>query len=465
MQIIPHVNPLSDLINQIFQMMSSTNTTIPSTLKEQVKVLRQSLENDITGLANTILDFTVNCACVDFSIETENKSLTKILNNWLENINSNLRGKIPCGIKPLEKQYYLERWKASSLIVLRVIWEDIDGWIQPSLCWFVDGEDIEIDTNDESALIGSDKYYLNISKNNKILLPKNLNESIYIQKPFEKWSETYPVPFVIKRGIYKNIEIYRAFSEKGESLIRKAIEYLLLMRKGTEGLAKTGNANFSYTNDDLKSISTDFKKIIKESRETGSTPSYFTNFDTQIDHLIPDYTRILSASLYSQMERRLLAGLGIIDILESTGSTRKEGLMSPKPLISEINSGINDFSSILDDLVTDMIIRNKVKHRKLTGNMVKINHSPVKEFIDTDLKQILRSVYDRGGLSLRTLVEVVGESNFDVEIERRKGEESIKDIMFPPVIQNTFTDNSPVSKKTNPKEEDPSEIKDRIDLQ
>lgn len=139
--------------------------------------------------------------------------------------------------------------------------------------------------------------------------------------------------------------------------------------------------------------------------------------------------------------------------------------MSPKPLISEINSGINDFSSILDDLVTDMIIRNKVKHRKLTGNMVKINHSPVKEFIDTDLKQILRSVYDRGGLSLRTLVEVVGESNFDVEIERRKGEESIKDIMFPPVIQNTFTDNSPVSKKTNPKEEDPSEIKDRIDLQ
>ena len=47
-------------------------------------------------------------------------------------------------------------------------------------------------------------------------------------------------------------------------------------------------------------------------------------------------------------------------------------------------------------------------------------------------------MYDKGLLSKRTTVEVLGEIDLDVEVKRRKSEteEKLDDVMYPPVIQN-----------------------------
>ena len=69
--------------------------------REKVLAVKELLDNDISGIVNSVLDFSINCALVEYSVKTSNSTLTAFLNDWLLNINSDLRGKIPVGIKAL----------------------------------------------------------------------------------------------------------------------------------------------------------------------------------------------------------------------------------------------------------------------------------------------------------------------------------------------------------------------------
>ena len=97
-------------LSQFLSLFSLKQINIPTNLKAQVERIDQLLLSDVSGLVNSLIDFSVSAAEVDFSIETSNKNLSKLFNSWLNNINSSLRGKVPTGISSLAKQYYLERW-------------------------------------------------------------------------------------------------------------------------------------------------------------------------------------------------------------------------------------------------------------------------------------------------------------------------------------------------------------------
>jgi hypothetical protein len=433
------LNPLLKWLWDLLSMFSGEEITIPGDFHTQVSSVRKVLDSDLSGMVNSVLDFAIDCSLVDYSVETANANLTTKLNVWLKNINEELRGKIPTGVKSLAKEYFRERWKGSSLLLLRTTWEEVDGFWLPTKLWFINGENLLVKDANGSRVIGEEVYsiILDRDKNKTQTLPHYEEEKIFVQKPYSNWSELYPTPFLIQRGIYRNLKMLELINKKGEKIVAKALEYLFAMKKGTENLAIKGN--LVYDEKDLKKVKDDFNAVVSNSKTQSGIPAYVTNFDTEMEHLIPDYSKAINANLYAPMEKRILAGLGLIEIVEGTTSSRREGILNPKPFIAEIRQGISDFKAILNDIMQTIIERNTVNHRKYVATDIKIYATPVKAFITDAIRDHLRSMYDRGCLSHQSYIEIVGEDmEYEIEVQRRKDEyvEGVEDLLYPPVIVN-----------------------------
>lgn len=437
------VKPVSnglDWLSKILSLFASKQISIPVDYTDKVREVNTLLQNDVSGLVNSILDLGISAGSVDFSAETSNASLTKFLDGWLKNINVELRGKIPVGINALAKEYYRERWKGSSFLLLRTIWENRDGYTVPTKLWFVDGKDIVISDNEHIRELGTETYGLRISDTKVLDLPANRNrERVFIQKPYERWSTHYPVPYLIKKGVYYNVKFLEELATKGSNVVGKAMEYLMMMKKGDVELAKLNNSDYVYSEEDLKKIKSAVSNLIDDMKSNGGTPFYTTNFDTELQHLIPEYNKALESGLYAPIERRILAGLGFIEVVEGITSTRRDAIINPRVFVSEVQQAVKDFSSLLRDVMFTMIELNKPAHRKMMNQeYIEIRTSPVKQFFSEDSKDFMRSLYDRGLLSRRTLVELGVDMDFDAEVERRKREkkQTLDETMFPPVVQN-----------------------------
>jgi len=256
-----NLNPLVGWINDLISLFSNETIKVPREFHDQVSKLQRLLESDVSGLVNTLLDFAVDCALVDYKIETSNSNLTTLLNDWMKTINSDLRGKVEVGIRGLAKQYFIERWKNSSLCLMRVLFEETtlnnSKFYLPQKMWFVDGGKVYIEEDGETAQIGEENYELKVgkSKSDRISLPKNSNEFIFVQKPYSKWGAYYPVPFLIQRGIYRNLEFLSLLSRKGEMVVGKALEYLFVMKKGLERLFV--EKGISYSKEELEDFRPD----------------------------------------------------------------------------------------------------------------------------------------------------------------------------------------------------------------
>lgn len=439
--VIKGINPLLTWISDLLALFQAEPIRVPKDYREQVIEIKNILNNDPCGLVSSILDFAISCSAVEFKIETDNKTLTKVLNSWLKEINISLRGKIPTGIEPLSKEYFRERWKGSSNLLLRSFWTDKKDFILPTTLFFVDGEDILCkDPKDAGAIVlGSEKYFIRVDSDEKndIALPSQENELIFVQKPYEAWGIRYPVPFLIKRGLYKNLKFYALLSSKSEYIVARALEYLMLMKKGTERLTLEGKPEYTYSEEDLKGIRDDLKQLLMQKKNEAGVPIYATNFDTVIEHFIPEYSKALNEGIYTPIEKRLLSGLGLVEIIEGLASTRREAILNPKPFIEEINQGIKDFEGMLLDIVYTIIDKNKAAHPKFMNSEIRIIHSPVTAFLNDKMLTLMRSIYDRGRISSQTLLDLVG-LDFDVEVQRRKDAKSNRDeqTLYPPIIQN-----------------------------
>jgi len=432
------LGPSLTWLSQMLSFFSSDVITIPGNYREQVIKIKALLSNDVSGLANSILDFAIKSALVNYRVETNNSNLTTLFNNWINNINSDLRGTVPTGINALAKEYFRELWKGSSFILLRSVWEDVDGMVLPTKLWFVEGEDILVeDGNKEMKVIGDEKYYLRINESKKQKLPSEKNEEIFIQKPFSSWGTLQPIPFLIQRGVFENISMLDVLLTRGQRMIDKALEYILLMKKGDRELAKMQNPDFIYSKEDLTEVSEDITKFAANRKTKTGLSAYVTNFDTELEHIIPEYSRILKQELYTPVERRILAGLGMVEVVEGITTTRREAVLNPKPFKSIVEQGVEDFKLLLND-VLETIKQKNSRRRKYWGKIIKIYNDPIQEFITKEAKEVLRNAYDRGSLSKRTYTELVAERDFDIEVDRRQEEkdDGLEDLMYPPVIQN-----------------------------
>ena len=415
---------------------------IPDDFAGQNRVIQEMFNNDITGVINTILKYAIDSASqANYKIECPNTNVEDLLNSWIKRINFNINGQIPSGLKELSKEYFKERWTGSSLCLLRAVdWSDKklnnNEITIPTALYFVNGASVTIDSpKDENFKLGSYQYYLDKDKKNK--LPKNKNEAIIVRKPFSRWFDKYPIPYTVKQGIYKNYKAIEILQDKGDEVVTKVLPYLFLLKKGTENLYLQGKVK--YGDEDMKTMNKNFKEKLKEYKgKKGEVPIFATPFDTEMEHLMPDLIKVLNQDLYNQGYRALLAGLGFIDVVQGLASTRKESVLNPAPFIEEVNDGVEDFKSIIFDLVQMIIEKNKELHPKLFGesNELKVVNSPLK--INTErIQDILRSGFDRGVISITTYQELLGVDS-DVEKERREYESNkgLDETFYPHIIQN-----------------------------
>lgn len=413
---------------------------VPSDFHNQVKAIKEMLQDDVSGLIDSLTDFAVDSAVVDYNIETNNSTLNEILKKWMDKINISYEGKVPPGIKALAEEYFKERWKYSSFPILRIKeWEKAEnGIIVPSKMYFLDGGSIyakEKNKDENMTLLGYN-YYLGQGSQ------KPLEKGFLFAKTNGRWFDKYPIPYLIKRGIYHNYKIIHTLKKNQTTVLDQIIPYLLLIKKGTEGLA-TNNVK-TYSSTELQQVINDFQSLMNELKSTTTkekliqSPIRASNFDEEIKHLIPDLSTIFDPKLFVQAERNILSGLGFIDVIQGISDTRRESVLNPKVFISEIKKGVEDFkNNILKPLIYMIQEKNK-NHVKYMNSNFMITSSPIKGFMTDDFKETIRSLYDRGIVSAQTAVELVAEVEFETEVRRREGEaeRGLENTLYPPIIRN-----------------------------
>lgn len=304
---------------------------VPSTYHKRVEAIREFLEDDVTGLVGSLTGFAVNSASVDFRIETDNDNLTDKLSNWLETVNIGFGGQIPTGIKELSKEYFKERWQASSFPILKLHkWERVGDLVLPTQMYILDGEsvyakDIEND-DDKLSLIGYE-YYLGDNLEEKNKLKSTKNHDYIITKPFGRWHDKYPNPYLIKNGVYHNYKIIDSLKRKETEVLDQILPYLMLIKQGSPELFKQGK---TLSESDLQNIIDQMQDLYDEMKATQvndkqiKAPIRASNFTEEISHLIPDLRTIFAEELFTVAEKNILSALGFLDIAEAVSSIDKK---------------------------------------------------------------------------------------------------------------------------------------------
>ena len=259
---------------------------VPSDFHGQAEAIKLMLEDDVSGLVDSLTDFAVDSACVNFSVETDNEEFSKILRLWLDELNSAYKGKIPSGITPLAKEYFKERWKGASFPVLKITdWKTINGIKVPSKMFFVDGGSIQakdVDDDKYVKLLNYDYYVGDAEEEDN-----KLDKGVIITKPYGRWFDKYPTPYLVKRGVYHNFKIIQSLKNKETEILDQVLPYMLLLKKGSEALALQDKK--IYTNAELTGVIKDLKEFIKKIKENPEgIPIRATQFDEDLKHFIPD---------------------------------------------------------------------------------------------------------------------------------------------------------------------------------
>lgn len=423
-------------INYLF---TTGEIKIPSGFHERCTSVANMLDNDVSGIVSTIIDYSINSASeAIFKVECSDEPLEKLLNVWVSKLNINIDG-FPTGLQEFAKEYYKERWAGSSLCLARVSnWESIsvgnNSIKVPTVLYFVNGASVFIDRkNPKNFRPGTDKYYLDKEKKNEI--PKN-NEQIILQKPFARWFSQYPSPYLVKKGVLKNWLAMQVLMSKGDEVISKVLPYLFVILKGDKDIFLQKDVD--YSDDELTELITNFKSALEKYKtEKGKVPANAVPFDQKYEHLIPDLLPILREELYKQGYRAILSGLGFVDLLEIAQS-RQETRLNPKPFITEVNAGVADFKSLLLDVIRLIIAENKIDHRKLFSDnkSLKIVNSPLKINVERILDS-LRSGFVYGAISIETYQEILGiDPEQELERMRKEWSDNLREIFYPHLIQN-----------------------------
>ena len=311
-----NVNIESILMSNFLNLMLSNSAT-PADFHGQVAKVKDMLSEDVSGLVDSLSDFMVNSANVGCSIETGNDKFTATLKKWLDTINIGYNGQVPIGINALAKEYYSERWKYSSLPVLRIAkWEKIDGIMLPTKMFFLDGGSIYAKKKDDNNTIRLLDYDYFLGKP-EAKAPNQLIKNVLFSKVNGRWFDKYPKPFLVKRGIYRNWKLIDTIKGQEERILKRIIPYLLQITKG----GMFGDKVKTYSNKQLTGIMNEFKQIAKDIRQDEGMGIRVSNMDEEIKHLIPDLSDMFNPVLFANAERAILTGFGFVDIMEATANS------------------------------------------------------------------------------------------------------------------------------------------------
>lgn len=410
----------STVINAIKRLQNGIS--ISSAYHEQMKQINLLLRNDESGLINSVLDFMIHAASVPMLIETKNENFDKLLKTWQNDLlNADIGMDIPRGLDSLSSEYFRERWK-SSFIGLNIVWKDYEiggeKWSLPSTMYFLDGASIYPE-NKTKTLSGT-KYYLDNNKTIELKSGEKSNKTVLIRKPFNSWYELHPTPYLVKRGVLYNFLVKKAITSKQADVVSQIIPYLLLLRSGSDKLAEL---EMLASSDDLKEFKESLISAVKDHNQTGEFGKLVAslNYDTQLEHFIPDLTKLFDEKIVKSVNKNILAGLGLIELV-GFSKNREEAILNPKVLIEEVKDGVNDWSLMLDEVTKQIAERNEKNHSRLVKNDISVIPGTIKAFLSDEGKRFLMSLHDRGLTDTEGFIDDVADKKINTVLDRRDKE-------------------------------------------
>lgn len=408
------------------------NINVSKEFKGQVTQIDKLLSNDKTGLVSTIVDFMTHSSTVDMKIETKNDTLNTALKNWqTKSLNRNVNIDIPAGLRELSTEYFRERWR-SSLLALKVVWGKEGKFTVPKKMWFLDGSAVEVE--DKGAL-NTRQYHVMID-GKKVPLKTTKNSSIYIRKPYTSWHEKKVTPYLVKRGTLFNSLMKEGIIQKQSDVIEAILPIMMRIQSGSDALAREGLNPTKEQFEQLKQQVVDAKDKFESSGNFGDIIASLRH-DTNIDYLIPELTKIFDEKIIKSTDKNILSSLGLIE-LQGFSNTREEAILNPKVLVEEVTDAVMDWANLLEDVMIEMMERNRTSHPTLANGNIQVIPGTIKAFITDEMRTMLRSMYDRGIISKQTASEDISNLNFEVQVNRREkeDEQNLQKTMQPPVIQN-----------------------------
>jgi cation transport regulator len=406
---------------------------VPKDFPMQMVKINELLDNDYTGIVSTIIEFMISSGTVDMNFVTDNQKLTEILNDWsIHKLNNNISLDIPKGLKALTSQYLRERYK-SSFIVLNISWSKINGLILPDKMWFVDGSAVIVDGSNSN--LDGKKYFLSDEDNE---LKSSSKTTVLIRKPFNSWYEDYPTPYLVQRGILYNALLKKSLIEKQATVVEEMIPYILALRAGDANLLMKGAMG------DIEKQLTDVKEGLKQAKrnkkyqQDSGDMILKGRYDLQVEHLIPDLTKLFNDSIIRPINNDLLCGLGLVE-LQGFSSDRQEAILNPKVLVEEIINGVNDAKALYEEVLDLIIEKNSELHPKHMGQDMRIVPGVVKAFLTDNMRKLIKDHVNTGILSIEDAFEGLPQGyDFEISKKRRQQEATNGDeeLFFPRVILN-----------------------------
>jgi len=419
-----------------YQMMSKSEIKVSSNFHGQMSQINKVLKNDKTALIKTLLEFMVNTGNVDFDFQTKDDKLNKLLSAWKGKVNKSVSNDIPMGLRSFTSQYMTERYK-SSMIVIRILWENIDGYTLPAKMWVLDGSSIRV--KNESKALNTVDYYLGPIKSQNKLTSTDTTTSI-IRKPFNQWYDLYPTPFFVGTGaLYHAMFKEQILMRQGE-LITSSFPYQLFIKIGTDAALKKGHVP---TEEELKQQLKNFQNLKNNydshSYSKGLAGAY--PHDVNFEELIPEYEKGLKDALTKSVDKNILSAMGMIE-LRGFSSNREEAILNPKIMVERIKDAVLDYSEVLKYIVE--LIKDKNSNKYTFNSEVKVVPGVIKAFVDDNMRNMIRSWYDRGLISQKTAVEDTSEIDFTQQVIERDRERklNLNERMYPRIIQNSEKDSN-----------------------
>lgn len=419
-------------LSQLFNLSQSFNQTlrVPDDFHGQMIHVKKLLQQDDTGLIVPILNFQIRAANVDINFDGSSSGLTNLFNDWKQEVNRNVNIDIPRGLKSLSENYYRERWK-SSLIVLRMVWEDFYGYMMPMKMWIMDGASIHIQNN--SLALEDNEYFLgNPNQNRK--LENNTTQTILIRKPYNQFHDQYPTPYLVGNGALKHKLRLEALTNHQNEMIATAFPYQMLLKMGSDAAQARGDNPQDTDLNNLLAQFQDLKAKIDQHAYSRGLAGAFPH-DTKIEEFIPDFKKIMDEAITKPVLQRILSAMGMIE-LKGFSATREEAILNPKVLVEETEDAVLDYTDLLNEVIAQ--IKEKNSNRYKINDKVVLQPGIIKAFLTKEDKQMIRSWWDRGLVGDKSALENTSGLLFERQVKERVKEirDKIDIICYPRVIQN-----------------------------
>ena len=431
---------------------SPTQIRVPKEFAARQACINELLDNDYTGIVKTIYEFMVTTGSVDMNFVTDNTQLTAALQDWANHqLNANISFDIPRGLKALTTQYMRERYK-SSFIVLNIIWGKVNDLILPTNMWLSDGGAVLVGGSADE--LNGKKYFLGDEE--KPIKSTN-KQTVLIRKPFNSWYEGYPTQYLVSKGVLYNAMIKKTLISKQADVIEEMIPYILALRAGDSALmTKNLMGDIEKQLGDVKESLKQAKRNKKYQHDSGDM-ILKGRYDLNLEHLMPDLTKLFNESVVKPINNDLLCGLGLVE-LQGFSSDRQEAILNPKVLVEEILNGVADAKALYEEVLDLIIEKNAELHPKQMGQDIRIVPGVVKAFLTDNMRKLIKDHVNTGILSIEDAFEAL-PTGYDFEISKKRRQQESdngdEDLFFPRVILNQDSNNL---SDTNPRVPTPNEV-------